>query len=92
MSTGKVLLGVLAVVAAGALLGVLMAPNKGSDTRKKIVKKGNQYTDDLQEKFNDFLESVSEKFEQVKDDVTGFADKAKSKSEEVKHDMKSSKA
>ena len=38
MSTGKVLLGVLAGAAAGALLGVLLAPHKGSVTRKKIVR------------------------------------------------------
>ena len=35
MSKGKLLLGVLAGVAAGALLGILMAPDKGSETRKK---------------------------------------------------------
>ena len=39
MGTGKILLGVLAGVAAGATLGILFAPAKGSKTRKKIIEK-----------------------------------------------------
>ena len=39
MKNGKVLLGVLAGIAAGALIGVLLAPEKGSDMRKNISKK-----------------------------------------------------
>ena len=49
MSTGKVLLGVLAGVAAGAMLGILFAPDKGSNTRKKISKKGEDYADAVKE-------------------------------------------
>ena len=40
MGNGKILLGVLAGAAAGATLGILFAPKKGSVTRKKIIKKG----------------------------------------------------
>jgi len=83
MSSGKVLLSLLAGVAVGALLGVLLAPEKGSDTRKKISKKGEDFTDTLKEKFNDFVEDISEKFEQVKEDVTDFAEKVKSKPEKA---------
>jgi gas vesicle protein len=91
MSSGKVLLGLLAGVAVGALLGVLFAPDKGSVTRKKIAKKGEDYADDLKEKFNEFLENISEKFEEVKEDVSDFAEKAKTKPEDVKKDVKTAR-
>jgi len=45
MSSGKVLLGVLAGVAAGAFLGILFAPEKGSNTRKNISKKGEDFAE-----------------------------------------------
>ena len=84
MNTGKVLLGVLAGVATGAMLGILFAPDKGSNTRKKISKKGEDYADAVKEKFDDFLDNLSEKFEHVKEEVCDFAEKSKDKVEEAK--------
>jgi len=86
MNSGKVVLGVLAGVAAGAILGILFAPAKGTDTRKKICKKGEDCGDELKEKINEFLDSISEKFEKVKDDVSDFADQTKAKFEDMKTD------
>jgi gas vesicle protein len=88
MNSGKVVLGLLAGVAAGALLGILFAPDKGTETRKKISKKGEDYVDAIKDKFNEFLESITEKFDQVKDDVTEFAEKGKAKFDEAKKDSK----
>jgi len=85
MSTGKVLLGVLAGIAVGSLLGVLFAPDKGSVTRKKISTKGHDLKEELTEKFNEFLDDVNEKLEQVKDE----AGKVKAKAESIKNDVKS---
>lgn len=79
MSKGKVLLGLLAGVASGALLGILFAPQKGKDTRKKIAKKGEDYADAIKDKFNEFKDEVTEKYEKVKHDVTDFAEHAKAK-------------
>jgi gas vesicle protein len=84
MRSGKVILGVLAGLAAGAFLGVLFAPEKGSDTRKKISKKGEDYAEALKEKFNEFLDNVTEKFEEVKEEVSGFTEQPQDKSDEVK--------
>ncbi len=75
MSSGKVVLGLLAGVAAGALAGILFAPAKGSKTRKKILRKGEDYVDVLKDKMDDLLETTNQKFEKVKKEVTDFAEK-----------------
>jgi len=79
MSTSKVLLGVVVGLAAGAMAGILMAPESGSETRKKISRKGQGYVDDLKGRFNDFLDGFMSHIETVKDDANDMADRAKSK-------------
>lgn len=76
MSTGKVLLGIVAGVAVGAALGVLYAPDKGSATRKNITKKGEDYAKDIKTKFNDLVDGAARKFDQVKDDASNLASEA----------------
>jgi gas vesicle protein len=80
MNSGKVLLGVLAGLAAGAALGILFAPAKGSDTRKKIAHKGKGYADSLKTQFNDLLSTVSENFEKDKPNAVNFDEQGKSAS------------
>lgn len=70
MDTSKVVLAVVGGVAVGALIGVLFAPDKGSVTRRKISRTGEDFMDDIKDKFNDFLESAEEKFNEVKDMAT----------------------
>ena len=89
MSATKVLLGVVVGVAVGAAIGILLAPDSGVNTRKKISKKGQDYVDDMKGRFNSYLDGFMHHAESVKDDVSEYADRAKSKVESVKRSMTS---
>jgi gas vesicle protein len=70
MSKVNVVIGALAGVAVGALLGVLFAPDKGTETRRKIAKKSKDTSDSLKNKFNEFVDTVTEQFEKAKKKTT----------------------
>lgn len=67
MSTGKLVKSILVGAAAGALLGVLLAPDKGEKTRKKISKKSTDLADSLKGNFNEFVDGISGKYKNLKE-------------------------
>jgi gas vesicle protein len=75
MNSGKVFLGALAGLAAGALIGVLFAPDKGSESRNKIIKEGEDYLDSIKKEFNSLLDSISGKFDGGRAVVSDIAEK-----------------
>lgn len=77
MKTGNVLLGIIAGAATGALLGILFAPDKGSETRKKIAKKSKQYGEDLKEKYNEIVEDISGKFKDLENGADELLQRSK---------------
>ena len=87
MKQGKVVLGLLAGLAAGAVLGILLAPEKGSVTRKKITDKGQDYVDEVKNKFGNMVDGITEKYEKVKNQAEDALAKGKSKYDEAKKEM-----
>jgi hypothetical protein len=73
MNASKVLMGVLGGVAVGAVAGILFAPAKGTKTRKRIMKKGNNLKKDMKNKFEDVYKTISTKYDSVLDQAKEFA-------------------
>jgi len=71
MDNGKVVISIVAGVAVGALLGILFAPAKGSETRKKISGKGLDSVDDIRNKLADLLSTS------YKEEASDFYEKGK---------------
>jgi gas vesicle protein len=65
MNTNKIILGVLGGAATGALLGVLFAPKKGSETRKNILKKSHDYADGAKNKIETLLGSITKPYDNI---------------------------
>jgi gas vesicle protein len=88
MNSSKVLLGVLGGIAAGALVGVLFAPEKGIKTRKKIIGKVKDSKDALKNKSNSLLKSANQKYENIWEAKEQLLTEGEAKLEAVKKDFK----
>jgi gas vesicle protein len=64
-NSGKIITALVIGAAVGAVLGVLFAPDKGSETRKKINEEGKKMSDAIKNKYNE----MKEKANAVKDDM-----------------------
>jgi gas vesicle protein len=87
MSTKKVVTGLLLGAAAGAVLGVLFAPDKGSETRKKIAKKGKDLADNVKDRFSELEETIAEKYDNIRSEANDLMGKSKEKAKTFKEDI-----
>lgn len=71
-NNGKLIGALLLGAAIGGALGILFAPDKGSETRKKLLAKGNDLTDNMNKKLSGFLDEVKKEVESVKEKTSEF--------------------
>jgi len=79
MSTSKIITALFIGAAAGAIAGILLAPDKGTETRKKIAKKSSDMADDVKAKMSDLAEGVKGKVQTATDSVSNLFKKGKEK-------------
>lgn len=92
MKTSNKIISVLGGVIVGAALGILFAPDKGKNTRKKIAEKGNDVKNDAMSSLNDLLGDLSEKCNSLMDKGENFVNEgieaAKKEFDSVKDQIK----
>lgn len=91
-SGSKVLLGVLAGAATGAILGVLFAPDKGMETRRRISDGSRDVSQNLKEKFSQFVDDLADRYETVKDSAADLLEQGRVKATNVANALKSDTA
>jgi gas vesicle protein len=84
MSTSKVILGIAAGTALGAVLGLLYAPDSGIETRKQLTQKKDDILDSLKTRFQDFLITAASELDVVKQEAEDMIVKAENKIQESK--------
>ncbi len=72
-SNSKVLLALLGGVAVGAVIGLLFAPDKGSETRKKVADAAKDFSEKAKEKVKEGMKMASDFKSKVKNDADDFA-------------------
>jgi gas vesicle protein len=78
-SSTNLLLAGLAGLAAGVAIGLLFAPEKGSETRKKIKKGFNDLVDQLQNEFTGDIDDLNASFDSGSDAEEPVRQRAKAK-------------
>ncbi|SKC41105.1 YtxH domain-containing protein [Ohtaekwangia koreensis] len=75
-STSKVIVGILGAAAAGVIVGMLIAPEKGEDLRKNIKKTTDDWLDDVAQwmgKGKSFLSEMKDRASEEVEDATSEA-------------------
>lgn len=65
MSAKGIVIGVVSGLAVGIVLGVLFAPDKGSETRKKLSRKGRELKNALDQHVDHLAKEANHKVEKI---------------------------
>ncbi len=83
MNSTKVILSALAGVAVGVQIGLLIAPEKGEDTRKKLTKRGEAYLKDINGQIDGLLKGMNEKMDKMNKNIATVAEETRARGKEL---------
>lgn len=82
-NSNKIILGLVGAAAIGVAIGILLAPEKGSDARKKIV----DTATDIASRVGEWVTSGKEQVEEMAKKVDQKANRVIDEAEKVKEQM-----
>ena len=89
MTTSKILLSIIAAAGAGAAIGLLYAPDKGTNTRKNISDKGDKLLESLNDSIGQLQGTINKKYNTALNETDNLISNGKSKYDEMKGAAKS---
>lgn len=87
MKTSSSILGVLGGIGIGVALGVLFAPDKGTETRKKIKNQGVDLGEDIKSKFDDLIDLLGKVVSKSESKGKEMLENGKSLIEQINKDV-----
>ena len=81
----KVLIGLLAGLAAGAALGLLFAPDKGTDTRDRLAQSLKDLSDSIRDKAADEINNLANLKDKVVSSVKNKVNQEESYADDTEH-------
>lgn len=87
MKKSNVFFGMLGAAAIGVLVGIMVAPDKGSKTRKKIKEKGGDLANKLMEKVKQGDAKAREILNTILDQKENLAEEVQDSAQKIKNSL-----
>ena len=98
----KIAYSLLAGIAVGTIVGILVAPDEGKKTQRKLFRKGKDLSEDLKDKFSDLVDSFQDhldktsemiskgrkKYDNYREEGAEYAEKVKDTYSSLKNEAK----
>lgn len=83
MNSSNFITGVFVGALAGLTVGILLAPDKGTETRKRLREKGNDFANTVKDKFRSGADDAEDMLDEAGNTVEQWARKGKRKGKDI---------